>query len=60
MYSLIQILIAFPRLIELFKKLNDELLLEMDRREFNRNAASIDEWMRNGKTKPSASTDTAP
>jgi len=51
MYALIQLLIGFPKLLELFKKLNDELLLEMDRREFNRNSELIDGWMRDGKKK---------
>ena len=51
MYAIIQLLVAFPKLFELFKKLNDELLLEMDRRQFNRNSELINDWVRNGKKK---------
>lgn len=51
MYALIQLLIGFPKLLELFKKLNDELLLEMDRRQFNSNSELINDWVRNGKKK---------
>lgn len=58
--SIIRLLMSAPALVDLLLKLRDEIETEMVRRAHSRNADTIDDWVRDGKAKPSAGADRAP
>ena len=51
MIQIVQLLLAFPKLLELFFKLNDLLEQEILDRQYVRSKSRIRDWVRDGATK---------
>jgi len=49
--TIVQILVAFPKLGSLFFKIRTEYVKELATRRHNKHRASIDEWVRNNERK---------
>ena len=47
--TLVQLLIAFPKLGELLMDIRYEYVKELNKRRYNKHATRIDDWVRNDK-----------
>ena len=52
--ALVKLLLSVPSLFEVFLKIRDEIETEIVRRAHSDNSKRIDEWVRDGKDKPSS------